>query len=193
MVVGTVPAMAVIFDTASSLNGFLADSEDSLDWLFAIPGEAPDMDDFLASVTVVVAGSSTYEWLLEHEDALGHPETWPQFFGDRPLFVFSSRELPVPEGADVRVVSGPVTDHLPAIRQATGDGDIWMLGGGELAAQFLAVGALDRVAISFAPVFLQAGKPLFAADVTWDRLRLRSAEKIGEFARVVYDITPAGR
>ncbi|GAA1126879.1 hypothetical protein GCM10009670_18450 [Citricoccus alkalitolerans] len=65
-----------------------------------------------------------------------------------------------------------------------------MMGGGGLAAQFLAAGALDRIAITLAPVTLARGKPLFSGDVFWDRLRLRSAEKVGEWARLVYDVTP---
>lgn len=182
--------MAVIYETASTLNGFLATEDDSLEWLFAIPGEQPDIAPFMQSATAMVMGSTTYEWVLEHEDLIAHPEKWPEYLGRKPVFVFSSRELPIPDGADVRLLNGPVPEHVETVRAAAGDGDIWMLGGGGLAAQFLAAGALDRIAITLAPVTLAAGKPLFAGDVRWDRLRLRSAEKIGEWARLVYDVQP---
>ncbi|HRO30822.1 MULTISPECIES: dihydrofolate reductase family protein [Micrococcaceae] len=183
--------MAVIYETACTLNGFLATEDDSLDWLFAIPGEQPDLTPFMESATAIVMGSTTYEWVLEHEDLMAHPEQWPEYLGRQPLFVFSSRELPVPEGADVRVLDGDVGRHLPEIRAAAGAGDIWMMGGGRLAAQFLEADALDRVCLTLAPVTLASGKPLFAGDARWDRLRLRSAEKIGEWARLVYDVTPS--
>lgn len=180
--------MAVIYETASTLNGFLATEDDSLDWLFAIPGEQPDIGPFMKSAAAIVMGSTTYEWVLEHEDLLAHPDKWPEYLGRQPLFVFSSRDLPVPDGADVTVLNGEVATHLQQIRDAAGDGDIWMMGGGGLAAQFLQAGALDRIAITMAPVTLAAGRPLFAADVFWDRLRLQSAEKIGEWARLIYDV-----
>lgn len=182
--------MAVIYETACTLNGFLATEDDSLDWLFVIPGEQPDIKPFMDAATAIVMGSTTYEWVLEFEDLLAHPEKWPEYLGRQPLFVFSSRQLPVPEGADVRVLDGDVGRHLPEIRAAAGDGDIWMMGGGGLAAQFLEAGALDQINLTVAPVTLTSGRPLFGGDVRWDRLRLRSAEKIGEWARLVYDVTP---
>jgi dihydrofolate reductase len=183
--------MAVIYETASTLNGFLATGDDSLDWLFAIPGEQPDLKPFMEAATAMVMGSATYEWLLDAEGLRDHPEKWADTVGRQPAFVFSSRDLPVPEGADVRVLRGDVGRHLPDIRAVAGDGDIWMVGGGGLAAQFLRAGALDRIAVTLAPVTLAAGKPLFPGDVFWDRLRLRSAEKVGEWARLVYDVTPS--
>ena len=184
--------MAVIYETASTLNGFLATEDNSLDWLFAIPGEQPDISEFMRSATAIVMGSTTYEWLLEFEDLLAHPAKWAESFGQQHVFVFSSRHLSIPEGADISLVNGDVARHLPQIRAAAGDGDIWMMGGGGLAAQFLRAGALDQIAITLAPVALAAGKPLLAGDVFWDRLRLRSCEKIGEWARVVYDVEQPG-
>ncbi|MEO9246889.1 dihydrofolate reductase family protein [Citricoccus nitrophenolicus] len=182
--------MVVIYETATTLNGFLATEDNSLDWLFAIPGEQPDIRPFMESATALVMGSTTYEWLLDMEDLRDHPEKWQDSVGAHPVFVFSSRDLPLPDGADVRILAGDVGRHLPEIRAAAGDGDIWMMGGGGLAAQFLAAGALDRIALTMAPVTLSAGKPLFSGDARWDRLRLRSAERIGEWARLVYDVTP---
>lgn len=181
-----------LFDTATSLDGWIADEEHSLDWLFAVEGgEQPDEGLFPAHAAVMVEGSSTYEWVLRAEDLLAHPEKWQGFHGARPVFVFTTRDLPVPEGADVRFVRGPVAEALPAIREAAGDGDVWVVGGGDLAAQFLEAGALDEMAVSIAPSTLGAGAPLFPRRVGPDRLRLRTAEAVGQFARLVYDVLPA--
>lgn len=178
-----------LFDTATSIDGWIADEHDSLDWLFAVEGgEEPADGLFPSQARVMVQGSTTYEWLLRHDDLLAQPEKWVEFFGDRAVFVFTTRELEVPEGADVRFVSGPVVEELPTIRAAAGEGDVWVVGGGDLAAQFLEAGALDEIAVSVAPVTLGAGAPLFPRRVGSDRLRLVSAAKVGQFARLVYEV-----
>lgn len=181
----------IVFDTATSFNGWIADEDNSLAWLFAVEGgEHPDDGLFPTSVSVMVEGSTTYEWVLAESDILAHPERWREFHGDRPTFVFTTRELPVPKGADIRFVSGPVADVLAEIRAAAGDGDIWVVGGGDLAGQFLDAGVLDEIALSVAPVALTAGAPLFPRRVGSDRLRLVSASAVGQFARLVYRVLP---
>lgn len=181
----------IVFDTATSFNGWIADEDNSLAWLFAVEGgEHPDDGLFPTGVSVMVEGSTTYEWVLAESDILAHPERWREFHGDRPTFVFTTRELPVPKGADIRFVSGPVADVLPEIRAAAGDGDIWVVGGGDLAGQFLDAGVLDEIALSVAPVALTAGAPLFPRRVGSDRLRLVSASAVGQFARLVYRVLP---
>jgi len=179
----------IIFDTATSLDGYIADEENSLAWLFAVDGgEAPDAGLYPASATVLVEGSTTYEWLLRENDVLANPGKWQEFHGEKPTFVFTTRELPVPAGADVRFVSGSVVGAIDAIRAAAGDGDVWVMGGGDLAGQFLDAGLLDVVAISVAPVALSGGAPLLPRRVEADRLRLVSAEAVGQFARLVYEV-----
>lgn len=179
----------ILFDTATTINGWIADEHNSLDWLFAVEGGDQPADGlFPATASVLVEGSTTYEWLLAESDILAHPEKWREFHGDRPTFVFTSRDLPVPEGADIRFLSGSVADALPEIRAAAGDGDVWVVGGGDLAGQFLDAGALDEIAISVAPVALAGGAPLLPRRIESDRLRLESAAKVGQFARLVYRV-----
>ncbi|WP_411700717.1 dihydrofolate reductase family protein [Conyzicola sp.] len=181
----------ILFDTATTINGWIADSNNSLAWLFAVDGgENPDEGLMPTGLGAQVEGSTTYQWVLAESDILAHPEKWAEFHGDRPTFVFTTRDLPVPAGADVRFVRGSVAEHLPAIREAAGDGDIWVIGGGDLAGQFLDAGALDTIALSVAPVALDAGAPLFPRRLESDRLRLVSAEAHGQFARLIYDVTP---
>lgn len=182
----------ILFDTATSLNGFIADEDNSLDWLFAVDGgEHPDDGLFPSGAAVLVEGATTYQWLLDQENVLAHPEKWREFHGDKPVFVFTSRDLPTPEGADITFLSGPVPVHLASIREAAGTGDIWVVGGGDLAGQFLDAGALDEIALSVAPVALTGGAPLLPRSIGSDRLRLASATAYGQFARLVYEVLPA--
>lgn len=179
----------IIFDTAVSLNGWIADEGGSLAWFFAVPGGEDVAADLTpAAATVLVEGSTTYEWVLAETDLLHHPEKWQGFYGDRPTFVFTTRDLPVPEGADVRFVAGSVSEHLPAIRAAAGDGDIWVVGGGDLAGQFLDAGVLDEIALSVAPAALSGGAPVLPRTIGAERLVLTSARQVGPFARLVFAV-----
>lgn len=179
----------VIFYTATTLNGFIADDRHSLDWLFATPGgEGGDEDfqAFLSGIGVLVQGSSTYEWVVEHDDLVAHPEKWPAYYGARPTYVFTTRDLPrVPE-ADVRFVSGDVVDAWDAIRDAAGERDIWVVGGGDLAGQFADAGLLDEIRVSVAPATLPSGIPLLPRALGADVLHLESVRQAGQFAELTY-------
>ena len=179
----------IIFDTATAFDGWIADEQHSLQWLFDVEqGDAPADGMYPAAASVQVMGSSTYEWVLRQEGLLAEPERWQQLYGNTPVYVFTRRTLPAPAGADVRFRSGGVGEALPEIRETAGDGDIWVVGGGDLAGQFLDAGALDRIALSLAPVALGAGAPLFTRRIESDRLRLVEVRQVGQFARVVYEV-----
>jgi dihydrofolate reductase len=51
------------------------------------------------------------------------------------------------------------------MRAAAGDGNLWVVGGGELASQFVEAGELDELIVSYVPVVLGKGIPLFARPV----------------------------
>ncbi|GAA2991967.1 dihydrofolate reductase [Microbacterium terrae] len=183
-----------IFYTATTLNGFLADEHDSLDWLFAAPGgEGGDADfrAFLDGIGVLVQGSSTYEWVVEHEDLVAHPEKWPAYYGDRPTWVFSTRELPAVPGADVRFVRGDVGEVWPAIVASAAGRDVWIVGGGDLAGQFADAGLLDEIRVSIAPATLPTGKPLLPRALGADRLTLTAVRQAGAFAELTYAVDAA--
>lgn len=183
----------IVYDTATTINGFLATPENSLEWLFAVPDEGVDTPDAEPlNPRVLVMGSTTYRWVLEAERLLEEEEHWGEWgrgdFLSRTIVVFSSQEQAVPSKGDVRVVSGTVAAALPAIREAAGEGDVWVQGGGELAAQFLEAGALDQIRLSVAPAALSAGAPLLPRDLSWPCLRLASVAQTGHFARLIYDV-----
>jgi dihydrofolate reductase len=186
----------IVYATATSLDGYLADADGSLDWLFAVDGGAQataDGDAFMSGVTVQVEGSTTYRWVIEREQLVDHPGKWQTFYGDRKTFVFSSRaDLPIVAGADVQFVNGAVANHLDAILAAAGKGDIHVVGGGALAAQFADIGRLDSIHLSIAPVTLGAGAPLFPSYLDSSRLRLTKLHQTGQFIQAEYDMHPEG-
>jgi dihydrofolate reductase len=185
----------IVYATATSLDGYLADASGSLDWLFAVEGGDQAMAEgraFMAGVTVQVEGSNTYRWVVEHEQLDQHPEKWQAFYGNRRTFVFTSQsDPPVVRGADVEFISGPVTDHIDKILAAAGSGDVHLVGGGALAAQFAAVDRLDAIHLSIAPVTVGGGAPLFPAYFDSSRLCLTELRQTGQFVQAEYDVLSA--
>lgn len=179
----------VVYNTATTLNGYLADEENSLSWLFVVPGadEAESsFSTFLSDIGALVMGSTTYEWLLDHESLVENPEKW--FYPDIVSFVLSSRRLPPIPGADIRYRSGDVGSLWPEVAAAAGERDVWIVGGGDLVGQFADAGHLDEIRLSVAPVTLASGKPLLPRRLESDRLTLESVTAAGQFAELVYSV-----
>lgn len=185
--------MATIYNTATTLDGFLATPDNSLDWLFEVPG-ADDAEssvvDFLAGIGVLVMGATTYEWLLGHENMLEHPEAWTSWYADRPAWVFTHRDLPLIPGANLRLSHDDVAAVHPEMVAAADGKDIWLMGGGDLVGQFADAGLLDRITTTIAPVTLGAGAPLLPRVIGSSRLTLVSVEHRGQFAELTYDVGP---
>lgn len=182
-----------VYLTASTLNGFLADESDSLAWLFSVdsPDEAlADVAAFQDGVGSIVMGSATYRWLVENEGLEAEPQKWQSYYGDRPVFVFTSQDQPVVTGAAITFVNGDVASAWPAIAAAAGDRDVWIMGGGGLAAQFAEAGLLDELRISYAPAALSAGKPLFPLDLMPSYVELTNVRQFGQFAELTYALKP---
>jgi dihydrofolate reductase len=181
--------MRTQYYTASSLDGFIATVEHSLDWLFQL-GDVNDTSypSFIRDVGALAMGSSTYEWMLRHIVKPGSDsgEPWPY---SQPAWVFSSRNLPPVPGADVRFVKGDVRPVHEQMRVAAGDKNIWLVGGGELVGQFYDAGLLDELIVQVGSVTLGSGKPLLPRQIAFPPLRLASIRKVGAgFAELRYEV-----
>ena len=183
--------MATVYYTATTLDGFLATSDHSLDWLFAVPGSdeaESSVPDFTSTVGAIAMGASTYEWVVRHESLVEHPEKWQDWFPGIATWVFTHRELPVGAGADIRLTQAPVAQVHAEMAGAAGGRDIWLMGGGDLVGQFADSGLLDRLIVTIAPVTLGDGAPLLPRDIRSDRLTLTDVTRVGQFAQLTYDI-----
>ncbi len=171
--------MKTQYYTATSLDGFIATEDDSLEWLFPL-GELNESSypAFIADVGALAMGSATYEWMLRNADKVaaetGSP--WPY---TQPVWIFSRRTLPLTDGANIRFVNGDVRPIHADMRAAAGDKNIWIVGGGDLAGQFYDAGLLDELIIQMGSVTLGKGKPLFPRRVLSPHLRLLSVRQIG--------------
>ena len=182
-----------VYYTATSIDGFIADENNSLDWLFQVEGADSDEDrfgPFMAGVGAMAMGSTTYQWVLEHERVLDEPAKWRDWYGDRPTWVFTHRDLTAVPGADVRLVSGDIRRVHEQMTSAAKGRNVWIVGGGDLAGQFADLGLLDEVVFTLAPVTLGAGAPLLPRRLTG--LRLEEARAAGPFVELRYTLPAPG-
>lgn len=171
--------MKTQYYVASTLDGFIATENDSLDWLFPLGSlQESGYPDFIKEVGAMAMGSFTYEWILRHADTVtsetGSP--WPY---TRPAWIFTSRDLPTVPEADVRFIRGDVMNFIGEMRAVAGEKNIWIVGGGDLAGQFYDAGLLDEFIVQVGSATLGKGKPLFPRRVLHPVLRLMSVHQMG--------------
>lgn len=138
---------------ATSLDGFIATTDENLDWLTNQPdlnlGEH-DYRHFIKTIGTVVMGRATYDWIARY------PGEW-EYAGKR-VIVVTSRPIVNPKGPlETRSDIGALIAELRALD----DGDVWMLGGGRLQMSFMQQGALDEIEIYVISEIIGGGIPLF--------------------------------
>jgi dihydrofolate reductase len=163
---------------AATLDGYIAEADDMLGWLLGYEGsyEGEDAepikgayDRYYEGVGALVMGSVTYEFVLALPPERGG---WP--YAGKPVWVLSSRDLPIPDGdgVDVRIVDAKVTEIHDEMMAAAGDRNLWVVGGGNVASQFADEGLLDELLVTVVPVVLGEGKPLFDRRLPGGPMRL---------------------
>jgi dihydrofolate reductase len=175
--------------TATSADGFIADEDNSLDWLFTVERSGPErFAAFFAGVGAMSMGATTYEWVLAHDGMLEHPEKWQSYYGATPCWVFTHRDLPAIPGANLTFVSGNVAPVHAEMAEAAGGTNIWIVGGGGLVGAFADQGLLDEIIIGVTPVFLGAGAPLLPRRLLSSRLRLAGIVQDGQIVELTYEV-----
>lgn len=138
---------------AASLDGFIAAPDDSLDWLFKYDGMDLGEHDyrlFLKRIRTVVMGRGTYDFIAKE------PAPWA--YDQQRAIVVTSRPIADPKGP---LETRSDIDLLIAELRSLEDGDVWMLGGGQLQMAFMERGALDEIEIYVMPQLIGGGRPLF--------------------------------
>jgi dihydrofolate reductase len=166
--------MATVYYTASSMDGFIVDDADSLDWLLSrdIDVDGPfGYQAFAKSVGALVMGSSTYEWIVKNQ-----PGDWMY---EQPTWVLTSRSGVIVAGHPVQTFDGDVVDLHPELVSAAAGRDVWVVGGGHVAAQFVSAGLIDEMIVSYAPCTLGSGAPVLPVRSEW---KLTESAVNGDFA-----------
>jgi dihydrofolate reductase len=140
----------LIYHVASTLDGFIANTDGSFD---GFPGEGDHVSDYLNSLDsydAVVMGRKTYEVALR----TGVTNPYPRL----KTYVFS-RTIEVPPDNHVEIISGSAATALENIKKQSG-GDIYLCGGADLAGQLFRAALVDEVKVKLNPVLFGVGIPL---------------------------------
>lgn len=154
--------MATVYYTASSLDGYIVDENDSLDWLTsrAVDADGPfGYEEFFKSIGALVMGAATYEWIVRN-----HPGAWTY---ERPCWVLTHRSHIIAEGHPVQTFEGDVAELHPKLVSAAAGKDVWVVGGGDVAAQFVTAGLIDEMIVSYTPCSLGAGSRVLPIRSEW--------------------------
>ncbi|SNC77184.1 Dihydrofolate reductase [Hymenobacter gelipurpurascens] len=142
----------VVLYIAASLDGYIASSDGSADWLpTPPPGEDYGYEEFLSTVDATLLGRVTYEQVLTFGE-------WP--YPTLTNYVFTHQPPTEAAHPSVQFVSTDPVEFVQLLRHEPG-GTIWLIGGSTLAAPLLAAGLVDELMLFTVPLLLGAGIPLW--------------------------------
>lgn len=164
---------------ATSLDGYIATEDDSLDWLFKVEGEGDNgYSEFYNTVDTVIMGRRTYDWLLEQE-----LESFP--YEGKVCYVFS-RTIGQ-DNEHVQFFSGDIVNFTNQLKNKEGK-NIWVMGGGDLVHSFIKEKLVDELIITVSPVLIGRGIPLFKETDFETELILKSINRFNQFAELHYEV-----
>lgn len=139
----------VILFIATSLDGFIARKDDSINWLFS------DQDygykAFYDSIDTTLTGHATYK----------QTKTFGEFaFPGKTNYIFSRSPQP-PDSHPVTFISSDIVEFVRNLKNQNGK-NIWLVGGGQINTVMLNAGLIDEMIVSIHPIILGEGLPLFA-------------------------------
>lgn len=163
---------------ASTLDGYIATAEHSLDWLFNVDGEGDNgFSKFYETIDTIIMGRVTYDWIMAHENEFPYK--------DKKCYVFSRTNKK--DNDDVTFIKGYVAQFTNEIKKEDGK-NIWIVGGAELLVNFIKEKLVDEIIVTIAPVLLGNGIPLFKHNDIQTLLKLKGINQYNQFVELSYDV-----
>ena len=141
----------VVLTVAISLDGYIARPDGSVDFLFTPKGFS--LASFMARIDTAIMGRTTFDVAVKMGGSFG---------GSSIKYYVASRSKPPGERDGVVFTRQSPAILVRQIRKRPGK-DIWLMGGGELARDYLKADLVDEIHLGVFPVLLGAGIPLFQA------------------------------
>ena len=155
--------------TAASLDGYIAGPNGEIDWLddpVAPEGEGYGYNAFLGSIDTTLQGTTTYELAAGFTD-----DPYP----GKTNYVFT-RKSPLPEDTEHwQFLTGDIAGLVHDLKEQPGEG-IWLVGGGQINTIMLNAGLIDEIIVTYFPLVLGEGIPLFAPGANKTGFRTLSSE-----------------
>lgn len=169
----------LILYIAMSVDGYIADKNGGIDFLYETPMPSPDLDyeAFYASIQAIVLGGTTYRQVKNELS----PDQWP-YLG-MPCYVYTRQQNL--EDPNVRFTQLPPKQLLETIWKEH-PGNVWMMGGGNIIRSFMQENLIDEYYIYVQPTILGDGIPLFPTDFPKTNLCLNSCRQIGDIVELFY-------
>lgn len=165
----------VVFYGAISLDGFLSDENDSLQWLFETDlAQTSTYESFEKQVDTVVMGYVTYQ---EAKKMVGDAPFYP----GKNKIIFSRTQKE--DLKDTKFIAGDIVDILDSLKKQAGE-TIWIVGGGNILKPLLEENMIDEYWIQIAPVLLRKGKRLFEEGNYNYRLEFIESTQMGELTEL---------
>ncbi len=150
--------LTVTIHMVSSLDGFIAKKDNSIGWFETtdqyekgVTGQDPET--FLKTIDCYVMGSRTYEHALELSKSYG----WA--YGDKPTIVITNRKLPN-ERSNIEFYAGDLNKLAEEYLRPKYK-NVWIVGGAQLAKDFIKLQLADEIRMSILPIILGDGLPFF--------------------------------
>jgi len=169
----------LILFIATSLDGYIATQNESLEWLFNVEGEGDNgYSEFYETVDTILIGRKTYDWIMKHEPG-EHP------YKNKKCYVFT--RSPVEDTKDVTFVNEELISFTNKLKKEKGK-NIWIVGGGELLHSFINEKLIDELIITVAPTLIGKGIPLFKEGNYQLELSLRGTRNFNQFVELHYEV-----
>jgi len=144
---------------ATSLDGFIARKDGTLDWLNEANATVPEGEDcgfqaFWESVDTLIMGRKTYEQVMSFGQ-------WP--YGQTPVVVLSRSSISLPPSLPDAVTHSSESPR-DLYERLSGEGvEHVYVDGGITIQGFLAEGLVDEITVTVIPVILGDGIPLYGS------------------------------
>jgi dihydrofolate reductase len=160
----------IVLYIAASLDGYIARPDGSIDWLEnpadALKGEDFGYSEFMKTIDTTLMGHSTYKVVAGMDMPFPYP--------DKANYVFS-RSTAHAAAEHVTFVSDDVVAFVEQLKQQPGKA-MWLIGGGQLNTLLLNASLIDEIILTYIPIVLGQGIPLFAAGAQETQLQVTSSK-----------------